>query len=323
MRFFAVLAVLLVAGSVAAQGPTKHTVHPMSGAAPFEVELPALTLAGSTLSANVTYDPARQIYRYAYTINAPATNQAPIRAIQIDISGRIARPQIDPDLRENVTRLPQDQPATTIPVGITVPNPSVWRGDIGQRGGVYFGTSRSTAVLAGSNMSGFVLESKLPPGVRNVEISPSAAIWDTFLQPLPEGELEPPADASVYKIETTTIAPSDPDLMQLFNGGGQSPAEVNPFLRYVTPTDTRTKLPAGTTSVWVVVAYGATTDPATFTASFNGADVRSRFTPVPGALQPVQFTLQPGANKLQLSIEGKTSSGRTARDTDTLTFLVP
>lgn len=320
MRHIPVLAfsLLLIATSVTAQ--TTHTVHPLSGDAALQVELPPLTITGSSLAVNVTYDAARQVYRYQYTINAPTTNKAPIRAVQIDVSGRTARPQTDPALQENITRLGQDQAATTIPVGITVP--LGWRGGVGQGGDAFFSASPSAVVLAGSSLGGFVIESKLPPGVRTLEIKPSIAMWRSILGPLPEGELDPAADQRIYHVKTTTVAPSDPDLSQLFNGGGQSPAEVNPFLRYVAPTETRTKLPAGTTSTWVVVAYGITTDPATFTATFNGADVRSRFTPVPGALQAVQFDLQPGSNKVQLSIEGKTSSGRTARDTDTLTFLV-
>jgi len=327
MRHFAIVVsvLLLAASSLTAQAPTKHTVYPIAGGATFEVELPSLALTGSTLDTSVTYDPARQVYRYAYTINAASTNHAAIRAVQIDISGRIARPQIDPALAENITRIGSDQPGTTIPVGITVPTTaSFWSGGVGAGGRAFFSTNRDGAgVLPGSSLTGFVIESKLPPGVRNVELRPSTDVWRSILRTHPEGELDPPADSRDYSLKTTTIGPSDPDLSQLFNGGGQSPAEVNPFLRYVTPTETRTKLPVGTTSVWVVVAYGTTTDPATFTATFNGADVRARFTPVPGALQPVQFDLQPGSNKLQLSIEGKTSSGRTARDADTLTFLVP
>jgi len=320
MRYFRIVGLAVLLLPVALHAQTTHTVHPASGAVPFEIQLPPLTITGTTLDVNVTFDSARQVYRYHYTIKAPSENKAPIRAAQIDISGRTARTQIDPSLQENVVRLGQDQPATTIPVGITVP--SGWRGGVGQGGDAFFSASPSAVILPGSSVGGFVIESKLPPGVRVLEIKPSISLWRSILGPLPEGELEPAADQRIYHVKTTTIAPSDPDLSQLFNGGGQSPAEVNPFLRYVTPTATRTSLAAGTTSTWVVVAYGTTTNPATFTASLNGADVTSRFQPVPGAVQAVPITLQPGSNKLQLSIEGQTSSGRTARDTDTLTFLV-
>lgn len=326
MRHFAIVVslLLLTAPALTAQESTKHTVYPVAGGATFEIELPRLTLTGSTLATNVTYDPTRMVYRYEYTINAASTNRASIRSVKIDITGRIARPQRDADLRENVTRLEQTQSATTIPVGITIPTTaSFWNGDVSAGGRVFFSTYRDGAgVLPGSTLGGLVVESRLPPGVREAEISPSTDVWRTILRTHPEGELDPPADSRDYSLKITTVAPSDPDLSQLFNGGGQSPAEVNPFLRYVAPTDTRTKLPAGTASTWVVVVFGTTTAPASFTATLNGADIRSRFTPVPGAMQAVQIELQPGSNKLQLSIAGVTSSGRTARDTDTLTFLV-
>lgn len=326
MRHLAIAAALLVvAANGNAQESTKHTVYPIAGGAPFEIALPRLTLTGSTLTTNVTYDSARQVYRYEYTINAAPSNSTSIRGVKIDISGRVARPQSDPSLNENVTRLEPIQSATTIPVGITVPTTaSGWRGDVSAGGRVFFSTYRDGAgVLPGSTLGGFVIESKLPPGVREAELTPSTEVWRTILRTHPEGELDPPADSRDSSVKITTVGPSDPDLSQLFNGGGQSPAEVNPFLRYVTPTATRTRLAAGTASIWVVVAFGTTTNPATFTATLNGVDIGSRFTPVPGALQAVQIQLLPGSNKLQLSIEGMTSSGRTARDTDTLTFLVP
>lgn len=323
MRSFllALSAILMAASTAVAQG-TQHTVHAHDGQR-IPITLPPLTISGTTLDVAVSYDAARQVYRYEYSINAPVSNRAPVRAVQIDVSGRIARAQTDPELQENISRLGQDQPPTTIPVGISIPPAPFWNGGVGTAGRVFFSAYRAGAgVQPGSRVSGLVIESKLPPGPRAVEISPSGAAWDAVLDPLPEGEVEPAADTRIYNVKSTTIAPSDPDLSQLFNGGGQSPAEVNPFLRYVTPTDTRTKLAPGTTSTWVVVAYGVTTNAATFTASLNGADITSQFRPVPGALQAIQIALRPGSNKLQLSIEGQTSSGRTARDTDTLTFLV-
>lgn len=107
-----------------------------------------------------------------------------------------------------------------------------------------------------------------------------------------------------------------------FDGGGQRPADVNRFLSYVTPTQTRNQLPAGTTSVSITVGYGATTIPATFQAVLNGADVSSAFQPEAGKLQTVTLPVASGSNTLVLSINGTLSSGRTATDTDRLVFLV-
>lgn len=304
---------------IAAQ-PTQHV---LSDGTP--VSFPPLTITGTQIAADTTYDTARGVYRYTYTVTAPTTNQAPINGIKIDVSGRIARSQTDPALQENVRRLGELQPpATAIPVGITVTDPGVWRGGVGKGSNLFVATPKEGAGILPGTTFRFVVESKLPPGERTVEIMPSGDSWWAIVDALPEGEeFEDPPDESVYVIKTTTIGPSDPDESTLFNGGGQSPAEVNPFLRYVAPTDSRTKLPAGTSTYTLVVKFGTTTMPETFTATFNGVDVRSRFQPVPGAVNAVKFDLQPGSNKVQLSIEGVTSSARTARDTDSLTLLVP
>lgn len=315
----ALLATAIVAVTGVAQQPTQHVMTDGT-----TVTFPPLTITGTTVAADVSYDASRGVYRYAYTVAAPATNRAAIDAVRIDVAGRIARPQSDPALAENVRRLGAYQPATAIPVGITVPDPSFWRGGVGKGSSVFVSTSREGGgILPGTSFT-FVVESKLPPGERAVEISPSIASWFAVVDAMPasDEEFEEPPDEKTYYVKTTTIGPSDPDESTLFNGGGQSPAEVNPFLRYFAPTESRTKLSAGTASYTVVVKFGPTTKPETFTATMNGVDVRPRFQPVPGAVNAVKFDLQPGSNKLQLSIDGVTSSGRTARDTDTLTLLV-
>jgi len=291
------------------------------------IELPSLSIEGSTIEGTVTYDSARGVYRYEYAIRAAQSNKAPMIGFQIDISGRVSRPQLDPDLQNNVTRAEssgkQLQPNTTIPVGIVVPDPASTRAGVGQPGWVYFGSRRGVwDVLAGQSKGGFVLESKQPPGIRSAWLRPSELRWVEITMSSPADVEFDPDSAGVYEVKTTTVGPSDPDEAALFLGGGQSPANVNPFLRYTAPTDSRTKLPAGTVSYVVNVFYGTTIDPATFVATLNGVDVRARFHPRPGTAELVQIELQPGSTKLQISVEGRTSSGRNARDTDTLTFLV-
>lgn len=283
-------------------------------------QFPPLTITGTTLNANVTFDASRGVYRYVYTVNAPATNKASIDGFKIDITGRLARAS-DPSLQGNAIHR-EHGPATTIPVAFTVPDAAVWRAGTTPRGWAFFyPIVDGHDILPGTTANGFVLESRFPPAVRAAELSPSSDAWDA-LEAQMTGEVENPPDASQYKIATTTIAPSDPQDSDYFDGGGQSPANVNPFLRYLAPTASRTKLAAGATSYWIIIAYGATTNPATFSATFNGTDITSRFHPVPGSVEAVQLALVPGSNKAQFSIEGATSSGRTARDTDTLTLLV-
>ncbi len=284
-------------------------------------QFPPLTIAGTTIDANVTFDGTRGVYRYAYTVHAPAANKASIDGFKIDITGRVDRPQNDPSLQGNAIHR-EHGPGTTIPVAFTVPDAAVWRAGTTPRGWAFFYTiAEGHDILPGSSAAGFAMESHFPPAVRSVEVSPSADAWDAIEEQM-TGEVENPPDASQYKIVTTTLAPADPQESDYFDGGGQSPANVNPFLRYLSPKESRTKLSPGTTSYWVIIAYGATTQPATFSATFNGANITSSFHPVPGSVEAIRLALSPGSNKAQFSIEGATSSGRIARDTDTLTLIV-
>src|SRR5258708_6468616 len=129
-----------------------------------------------------------------------------------------------------------------------------------------------------------------------------------------------PNSTTQFSLPVDVIAPLDTDLAKLFDGGGQS-SEVNDFLRYSQPTVNRLKVPAGTTSYNVIIFYGQTVNPATFAATLNGVDVTSKFHPFAGSAEVVNFPIGPGTTKLQLQAVGTKSSGATARDSDTLTFL--
>jgi hypothetical protein len=293
-----------------------------------QVALPPLTIDGSALESTVTYDAARGVYTYAYALLAAQTNQTDITGFSVDISGRVARAQLDPDLHNNFEReeisLGQFQPSTAIPIGIHVPEPWVSAG-VNRISRVAFALMGPGHDLApGRQMSGFALESKLPPAWRSATITVSSKPWLPLVRSYPPGsEVEfNYGTPSVFDLQTEVLAPFDLDEPSLFLGGGQSPREVNPFLRYASPTESRIFLPPAATAYEVVVMFGTTTDPATFTAELNGADVRSLFRPMPGVVNSVRIPLVPGTNKLQLSIQGITSSGRTGRDTDTLTMIV-
>jgi len=107
-----------------------------------------------------------------------------------------------------------------------------------------------------------------------------------------------------------------------FDGGGQRPKDVNHFLSYGNPSSDHTSLPAGTTAFPLLIFYSAETQPGTFSATLNGADVTSLFHPTAGGHEFVSVPMQSGRNVLALSISGNLPS-RTATDTDRLTFLVP
>jgi hypothetical protein len=106
-----------------------------------------------------------------------------------------------------------------------------------------------------------------------------------------------------------------------FGGGGQR-ASVDAFLTYSAPTERSIALPAGTTTYPLMVFFGRSVDPATFTATLNGAAVTSLFQPRAGGVNAVRLPLRSGRNVLQLTIRGANGS-RMPRDADRLVLQVP
>lgn len=318
LRFFALL-IALTAVTLSAQTTTYKLTNGTT------LALPDLTITGSALDCNVTYDASRAVYRYAYTLAAPASSRAGIEGFDIDIMGKNTRTQIDRTLAENIIRIPQQlQPYSAIPVGITVPDPARWRAGI-SRAGTFFVSARKafTEIQPGSSAAGFVLESHLPPGMRKAEISPSEQAWMDILDTTPDDGtefVEPHPDVRSFTISTTVVAPAELSDADLFDGGGQQPAEVNKFMRYVAPTQTRNKVPANTTYT-VIVYYGATINAATFSATLDGVDITSRFHPLPGGADAVKIAIGTATTKLHLSVDGTKASGGKGTDSDTLTFL--
>ncbi len=290
-----------------------------------QVQLPSLDVSGTRVDALVSYDSARSVYRYQYTVSCPATNKAPLRGVQIDVSGKTPHPQLDSDLQNNVVRDETKglavQPDTTIPLGITVPDPPRWMAMLTVAGELGLAPASSAiSFTPGAAVGGITIESKFPPGPRTVTMVPNSDSWMDFASHYPEGTEFTPTTSEAYRSTTTTIAPLEPTDADLFDGGGQQPAEVNKFLRYASPKENRVKLPAGTTMTWVIVYYGKTIQPPTFAATLNGVNITSQFQPIPGTAQAIKIPIS-GTTKLQLEVVGTKSSGATARDSDTLTFL--
>jgi hypothetical protein len=109
----------------------------------------------------------------------------------------------------------------------------------------------------------------------------------------------------------------------VFDGKGQRPTDVNKFLQYFNPTQTRTELPAGTQSFNLLIIYGNTIKRETFSAELNGQNVTGQFDPLPGKMEMIKIPLNQGSNTLILSVSGVKTSGGIATDTDRLTFVVP
>jgi hypothetical protein len=124
-----------------------------------------------------------------------------------------------------------------------------------------------------------------------------------------------------YAYEFKAYSPPAVGFTGGYDGGGQKPSDVNKFLRYVTPVEARTHLPAGPPSYSLTISYGVTVNAATFTAAMDGVDIKGLFKPAAGTLETVSVPVGSGSHTLVLSINGLTASGRTATDTDRLTFL--
>ena len=146
------------------------------------------------------------------------------------------------------------------------------------------------------------------------ELTPSQSVFTDV--PISPGELHSYA-FDFQKTVGSTIAVDGG-----FDGGGQRPRDVNKFLSYGSPGESQTSLPAGTTQTTVLVFYGATVLPATFSATLNGQDVTALFQPVAGGSDRVTLDLLAGRNVLKLSIDGELPN-RVATDTDRLVFKVP
>lgn len=296
---------------------------------PQVVSLPPLSIAGSRVDWNVSYDANRGVYRYEYAVIAAATNKAPIDGLSIDVSGHVARPQDDPALQGNATPMVplSVQPASTLPVKLTAPmSYGDMSGDLSVSGQAAF-VPHHWSIRPGQTVRGLAIESRFPPGLRKATLSPSDEPWDAVVDQyrpaMRAGQwIEfSPNSSTDFDVKVDVVAPSDPVESDFYSGGGQQPAEVNKFLRYVSPKDSRIKVAAGTSEYVLIVFYGPAIVPSTFTATLAGSDVTSMFKPVPGSAQAVRIPLGPGTTKLQLSVEGVKADGHRATDTDTFTFL--
>ena len=99
-------------------------------------------------------------------------------------------------------------------------------------------------------------------------------------------------------------------------------SDVNDFLTFGFPRESRTSFEIGTAETNLVIKYQNLATPNNFKATLNGVDVSGSFTPNSGTAEEVTISLNEGRNVLVLKVDGIRTDGRTATDTDRLVFKV-
>ena len=107
-----------------------------------------------------------------------------------------------------------------------------------------------------------------------------------------------------------------------FKGKSHKANSADAFISYANLTGAETRLPEGQTTFPLLIFYGNSIRPVTFTAMLNDTNISSWFTPDPGKSQTVFVPLRRGSNTLMLSVGGTTVAGEEATDTDRLVFSV-
>ena len=290
---------------------------------------PATVLADFDVSVEVTFNPANGVYTYTYTLTSGPANLREIIIFSVDIvTKNPITPADDPDLvSDDSFRLENFAPTRTVPVGLQ--SPPGWIVGVGIAGEVGWGSVGAPSKLfpgnpslfPGNSLGGFIIQSKAPPGPRSYEVTPHIDdLYEGFGDEIETMDVPQMQD---YDVKGQTIGPVLPEELVLIDGKGQRPSDVNTFLRYSNPTETSVTLSAGVKTFDLAVFYGSTIDPASFRADLNREIITPKFTASPGGFSVVRLDLKEGRNTLVLSVDGIRSDGRTGRDTDRLTFIVP
>lgn len=128
---------------------------------------------------------------------------------------------------------------------------------------------------------------------------------------------EVPTDAGLvhrYRLEWPAVPGVEARLAGAWSPGGA-------LLSYAYPLAPRTELPAGETSVTLIVFYASRIVPGSFVATLGGHDVTARFKPAAAGHEAVTLPLAPGSNALVLSVRGNGPDGRTLTQTDRLELV--
>jgi hypothetical protein len=134
-----------------------------------------------------------------------------------------------------------------------------------------------------------------------------------------------PTDTGVVHEYVVHYGTSREDPLRLtggFPGDGVPASRAKALLTYASPTRARVELAPGEKDVTVVIFYGSTIEPRTFTATLDGGDVSARFRPRPGGHDIVPLSLRSASQALVLSVQGRSPAGQVATQTDRFVFVV-
>jgi hypothetical protein len=267
------------------------------------------------VSTNVTFDSASGLYTYTYTLNNASTSQQAAWLFALQLNGTVisssspngwssAIHDAEPLLSwaaTDVGTLPPD----FVDTGNVPPSPFV--------------------IAPGAVLSGFQLVSPDPPGNATF-----FAQGDTLLTQVAEdtgdlpqeGQEVPPLTAD--SISGGTVGPLPVNTSAVFFGGRRP--GVDGFLVFLNLASGDVK----NAPVGVVIQFGIdgeTVDTSTFSATLNGTDVTSLFSPGPNSQQMTAIfplgtsPLVAGKNVLITSVTGIVpGTTRTANDVDRVTF---
>jgi len=292
------------------------------------------TICFTDVSYSVEYNENCNCYYYNYTISSRNENKANICHIYTLFKTNKSYKTIDETLPYNpqcdfpygYMQKFKDWQYKLIPYSV-LECPEKW--DSGPHTGL--GCAKEDYLLKPGQTISFKIASKFPPGEQELGLEPDDADfderWDEFVQDCIDacgpGDFNPPyTSPDFYEYNVKVIGPVDPEDLDLFNGGGQKPDDVNLFLRYGNPKESQTELPSGTTNFEVLIYYGKTIKKETFQATLNSKDIKNLFHPVPGGGDWVKINLQSGRNVLEFSIDGVRQDGRVANDKDRLVLIV-
>lgn len=296
-------------------------------------------ISGAIIDTNVKYSMETGIYTYFYTVTNPASSFVPVKVWGLDVSPNSTLTASDDTKFIDRTGLVSDErlkrdyaSEAGKSLAIGVETPIGWESVISVGGDVTWMPAITWGqpidyLTPGENAGPFILHSRVPPGAivsllkPRVDMGPGSP-YEQYGELCGE-ENSPCPDPKTFWIQRTVVGPVLPRERVLIDGKGQRSSDVNTFLKYANPTDATTvSLPANTVNYQLAVVFGSSINPDSFSAILNGVDISNQFTVASGITSVVNLPLDSGRNTLVISVDGLRTDGRTATDTDRLTFVV-